>query len=80
MAKKQTELSEDREETMALHHDQFGSATLLDRLRARRAELSSEFKRKISKFDRQIQLLEASDAETIVKESEDLLDPDPFVG
>lgn len=46
---------------------------LLDRLKAKRTQIASEMTKRLKLLDRQINLLEGSGAEQIVRESEQIL-------
>lgn len=49
------------------------SQSLLDRLKVKRANFARETSKKLKELDRQIELLERSNAEEIVRESEAIL-------
>lgn len=47
--------------------------SIVDQLVAKRAKLAADHKRKIQKLDRQINMLEQSDAERLVREAQETL-------
>jgi hypothetical protein len=73
MSKKQTEQELPHSELEQEQTNLCSAPSLLDQLKMKKARIVQEYKKKLQKFDRQIELLEAYNAETIVKESQDLL-------
>lgn len=62
-----------KEETGNFCTSEIPSMSLLDQLRSKRVKLAQEHNRKIKRLDRQINLLESSNAEEIVKEAAEAL-------
>ena len=52
---------------------EIAQTSLIDRLRAKRANVAREYSKRIKELDRQIDLLDRSDAESIVKQAEKVL-------